>query len=129
MPTPAAVASARAARPLRPAAPAAPPADLRVLALLSALADEKRLRIVEILRGGERCVCQIQPALDVSQPLLSHHLRVLREAGVVRDRREGRWIHYALVPEAMEILRVWAGSAGGDAEGASGAVCAPPCRD
>ncbi len=104
------------------------PAD-RVLSLLSALADERRLRIVEILRDGERCVCQIQPALGISQPLLSHHLRVLREAGLVRDRRQGRWIHYALVPEAMEALRAWAATVGEDADTAAGGACATACRD
>jgi len=88
---------------------------VRVLALLQALADERRLRIVEILRGGERCVCEIQPTLGVSQPLLSHHLRVLREAGLVRDRRDGRWIHYALVPEALAEIERWLGRAEGDA--------------
>lgn len=101
----------------------------RTLALLSALADERRLRIVEILRDGERCVCQIQPALGISQPLLSHHLRVLRQAGLVRDRRQGRWIHYALVPEAMESLCLWAAAVGEDAATAGGAVCAAACQD
>lgn len=121
-------ASAAAPRPERLGAPS-PTTDARVLTLLSALADERRLRIVEILRDGERCVCQIQPALDISQPLLSHHLRVLREAGLVRDRRQGRWIHYALVPEAMEELRLWAAAVGEDADSAAGAVCAAACRD
>ncbi|NJD18994.1 MAG: metalloregulator ArsR/SmtB family transcription factor [Gemmatimonadetes bacterium] len=108
---------------------ALPSADTRVLTLLSALADEKRLRIVEILRGGERCVCHIQPALDISQPLLSHHLRVLREAGLVRDRRQGRWIHYALVPEVLGELGSWAGGVGRDAEATADEACAAACRD
>jgi len=105
------------------------PADPQVLALLLALADEKRIRIVEILRRGERCVCQIQPALGVSQPLLSHHLRVLREAGLVRDRRQGRWIHYALVSEALDDLRRWLGEVGENAEAAAGRACVAACPD
>ena len=74
----------------------------RVARQLRALADEKRLRIVEILRSGERCVCDLQDALDAGQSLLSFHLKTLREAELVRDRREGRWVYYALNPEALE---------------------------
>lgn len=68
----------------------------RLLELLHALADEKRIQIVSHLAGGERCVCELQDDLDAGQSLLSHHLRVLKEAGVVTDRREGRWVHYSL---------------------------------
>lgn len=83
------------------AAPAGVP-DARLLALLHALADGKRLRILRALTGGEACVCELQEALDMAQSLLSHHLRVLREAGLVQDRRDGRWIHYSLVRDALE---------------------------
>jgi ArsR family transcriptional regulator, arsenate/arsenite/antimonite-responsive transcriptional repressor len=76
----------------------------RVLALLKAAADEKRLRILTLLVGRERCVCELQRALGVGQSLLSFHLRVLREAGLVKDRREGRWVYYALDREAMGEL-------------------------
>ena len=61
-----------------------------------ALSDETRLAIVELLRGGERCVCDLQDALDAAQSRLSFHLKVLREAGLVRDRKEGRWSYYTL---------------------------------
>ncbi len=74
----------------------------RLARQLRALADEKRLRIVEILRSGERCVCDLQDALDAGQSLLSFHLKTLREAELVRDRREGRWVYYALNAEALE---------------------------
>jgi ArsR family transcriptional regulator len=69
-----------------------------------ALADEKRVRVLELLGEGERCVCELAEALDVSQPLLSFHLRTLREAGLISDRREGRWVYYSLVPEAIAKL-------------------------
>jgi ArsR family transcriptional regulator len=69
-----------------------------------ALADEKRVRILEILGSGERCVCDLAAELDVSQPLLSFHLRTLREAGLVSDRKEGRWVHYSGDPEALSEL-------------------------
>src|SRR5205807_5531861 len=56
-----------------------------------ALSDETRLKIIDLLRRGERCVCELTEALDVAQSLLSFHLRTLKDAGLVTDRREGRW--------------------------------------
>jgi ArsR family transcriptional regulator len=72
--------------------------------LFHALSDETRLAIVERLRGGERCVCDLTDLLDAAQSRLSFHLRVLREAGLVTDRREGRWVYYTLRPEAFMAL-------------------------
>jgi ArsR family transcriptional regulator len=65
-----------------------------VLAVFKALSDETRLRILKLLEGGELCVCDIVAALDTSQPRASFHLAALKEAGLICDRREGRWIHY-----------------------------------
>jgi len=84
--------------------PAAPAAELelaRTARLFHALSDETRLAVLEMLRGGECCVCELQDALDAAQSRLSFHLKVLKEAGLVRDRREGRWSYYALVPETL----------------------------
>ena len=78
--------------------------DPRLTERLQALSDEKRLRIIDALRAGERCVCQLTEGLGFGQSLLSHHLRVLREAGLVSDRKEGRWVHYSLVPGALQEL-------------------------
>jgi DNA-binding transcriptional ArsR family regulator len=69
-----------------------------------ALADEKRIRILELLGGGELCVCDLASALGLSQPLLSFHLRTLREAGLVGARKQGRWVHYSLIREAIETV-------------------------
>ena len=82
-------------------------APATVLGVFQALADENRLRIIEVLQGGEQCVCDLQASLDVGQSLLSHHLRVLREAGLVRARREGRWVHYALSDELLRTVEAW----------------------
>src|SRR5918993_26617 len=71
--------------------------------LFHALSDETRLAVLEMLRGGERCVCELQDALDAAQSRLSFHLKVLKEAGLVRDRKEGRWSYYALVPESLGV--------------------------
>ena len=73
----------------------------RAVALFHALSDPIRLSIVQLLRGGERCVCDLQDDLDTAQSKLSFHLRVLKEAGLVEDRREGRWSYYTIVPEAL----------------------------
>lgn len=67
-----------------------------------ALSDEKRLRILALLHTGEHCVCELTEALDLPQSLLSFHLRTLKNAGLVRDRREGRWVHYSLERSALE---------------------------
>ena len=73
----------------------------RASTLFHALSDETRLAILAMLRDGERCVCDLQDELDAAQSRLSFHLRVLHEAGLVRDRKEGRWSYYAVVPEAL----------------------------
>ena len=69
--------------------------------LFHALSDSTRLAILEMLRDGERCVCELQDSLDAAQSRLSFHLRVLREAGLVTDRRDGRWAYYSIVPAAL----------------------------
>jgi ArsR family transcriptional regulator len=66
------------------------------------LGDETRVRIVALLAHGELCVCHVQEALGLSQPNASRHLTVLKHAGVVRSRRVGTWIHYALAPQLDE---------------------------
>ena len=73
----------------------------RTVALFHALSDATRLAILEMLRDGERCVCDLQDELDAAQSRLSFHLKVLREAGLVTDRKEGRWSYYSIAPEAL----------------------------
>jgi ArsR family transcriptional regulator len=81
-------------------AASAPDVD-RAVSLFHALSDPIRLSIIEMLRSGERCVCDLQDDLDAAQSKLSFHLKVLKEAGLVTDRREGRWSYYTIVPEAL----------------------------
>lgn len=74
--------------------------------LLSALADPMRLRIVSMLaENGEICGCELEVPLGISQPTVSHHLSVLRQAGLVVGERRGRWVHYRLAPERLEEMR------------------------
>ena len=74
-----------------------------------ALSDETRLRIIDLLRSGERCVCDLTDALDAGQSRLSFHLKVLKDAKLVTDRREGRWAYYALAPDAFAQLEEFVG--------------------
>jgi len=67
-----------------------------LLQVFKALSDETRLRILKLLEHGELCVCDVVAALDIIQPKISFHLGVLREAGLVKDRRVGKWMHYCL---------------------------------
>jgi ArsR family transcriptional regulator len=66
---------------------------------LRALGDENRLRIVALMAHGELCVCHLENALGLSQPNVSRHLAILRQAGVVKTRREGNWIYYQLADQ------------------------------
>jgi ArsR family transcriptional regulator len=75
-----------------------------------ALSDPHRLRIIDRLRSGERCVCDLTDALDAGQSLLSFHLKTLRDAGLVTDRREGRWAYYTLNTEALSEIEEFVGS-------------------
>ena len=79
-------------------------ATSRTAALCHALSDETRVAIVEMLVDGERCVCELQDALDAAQSRLSFHLKVLKDAGLVADRREGRWSYYSLELDAFAEL-------------------------
>lgn len=75
-----------------------------------ALSDETRLAVLEMLRGGERCVCDLQDAVGAAQSRLSFHLKVLKDAGLVTDRREGRWSYYALDRARLEDAQVALGA-------------------
>jgi ArsR family transcriptional regulator len=72
--------------------------------LFHALADETRLDILDQLNDGERCVCELTDALQTGQSRLSFHLKVLKDAGLIHDRPEGRWIYYSLNSDSVEEL-------------------------
>ena len=72
--------------------------------LLRVLADENRLRILKVLTQQETCVCDIMAQLELPQPLASHHLGVLKRAGLVRDRQDAQWVYYSLDPERLAAL-------------------------
>jgi ArsR family transcriptional regulator len=81
----------------------------RMAAVAKALGDPIRLQLVDVLRkhAGKVCVCELTPLFDVGQPTVSHHLKVLRQAGIVDSERRGLWAYYYVVPKALEELTAW----------------------
>jgi len=75
--------------------------------LLRALSEPIRLQTIEALAGSERCVCELTEELGLAQSKLSFHLKVLKQAGLIAAREQGRWVYYSLQPEAIENLRAW----------------------
>jgi ArsR family transcriptional regulator len=74
-----------------------------------ALGDPVRLQLVDVLRkhAGKVCVCELVPLFDLSQPTVSHHLKVLRDAGIVGSERQGLWAYYYVIPETLKELSAW----------------------
>lgn len=77
---------------------------IKAALLFHALSDETRLELLDRLKQGEQCVCELTDALQTGQSRLSFHLRVLKEAGLIHDRPEGRWMYYSLNREGLENL-------------------------
>ena len=84
---------------------------IRMAQVAKALGDPVRLQLVDVLRkhAGKVCVCELVPLFDLSQPTVSHHLKVLRDAGIVGSERQGLWAYYFVIPDALKELSVWLG--------------------
>jgi len=82
---------------------------VRMATVAKALADPVRVQLVDVLRkhAGKVCVCELVPLFELSQPTISHHLKVLREAGLVDSERQGLWAYYYVIPERLEELSAW----------------------
>ncbi len=70
--------------------------------VFKAFCDEKRLVVLEMLQGGERCACELLEEMDISQSTLSHHMKILCESGIVTGRRDGKWMHYSISKAGAE---------------------------
>jgi ArsR family transcriptional regulator len=81
----------------------------RMAIVAKALGDPVRMQLVDVLRkhAGKVCVCELVPLFELSQPTISHHLKKLREAGVVGSERQGLWAYYYVNPDALEELNAW----------------------
>ena len=81
----------------------------RMAQIAKALADPVRVQLVDVLRkhAGKVCVCELVPLFSLSQPTVSHHLKVLRQAGIVGSEREGLWAYYYVIPDVLKELSGW----------------------
>jgi len=81
----------------------------RLATVAKALGDPIRLQLVDVLRkhAGKVCVCELVPLFDLSQPTVSHHLKKLREAGIVGSERQGLWAYYYVIPDSLEEFSAW----------------------
>ena len=75
--------------------------EKKVSTIFKALCDENRVRILALLKGGEKCACKLLEAMDIVQPTLSHHMKILCDSGLVVSRKEGKWMHYSLSREGF----------------------------
>ena len=74
-------------------------------AVFKALSDENRIRILKMLHSGEKCACKLLNELNISQPTLSHHMKILCDAGIVTGRKKGKWMHYSICCEGVRKIR------------------------
>ena len=79
--------------------------EKKMALVFKALSDENRIRILKLLRGGEKCACKLLEELSISQPTLSHHMKILCDSGLVTGRREGKWMHYSICCDGVMHLR------------------------
>ena len=77
--------------------------ERRVALIFKAFCDENRIRILKLLASGEKCACRLLEEIDITQPTLSHHMKILCDSGVVVGRKEGKWMHYSISPEGSAV--------------------------
>ncbi|MHB1485709.1 MAG: ArsR/SmtB family transcription factor [Saccharofermentanales bacterium] len=75
--------------------------------IFKALADETRLKILELLSGGELCACKILEQFDITQPTLSYHMKILSDSGLVEARRDGAWMRYTINPDRISAIQAY----------------------
>ena len=76
--------------------------EKRIASIFKAFCDENRIRIIKLLRSGEKCACKLLEEINVTQPTLSHHMKILCDAEIVVGRKEGKWTYYSFNPEGIE---------------------------
>ena len=85
---------------------------MKVVNICKALGDSNRLQIVQMLSDGEKCGCKLLEAFEITQPTLSHHMKILCECGLVNDRKEGKWHHYSINLDVWKQLSVFMNNIG-----------------
>ena len=79
--------------------------DKKIALIFKALGDENRIQILKLLHNGEKCACKLLDALNISQPTLSHHMKILCDSGIVTGRKEGKWMHYSISSEGVQVAQ------------------------
>lgn len=77
----------------------------KIATMFKAFCDENRLQILQLLQNGERCACNLLEEMQITQPTLSHHMKILCDAGVVSGRKEGKWMYYSISDEGMKNIK------------------------
>lgn len=78
----------------------------RTAVIFKAFCDENRIRILQLLSEGEKCACKLLEEMNITQPTLSHHMKILCDSGIVEGRKEGKWMHYSISKEGTEYARM-----------------------
>ena len=79
--------------------------EKRIALIFKAFCDENRIRILKLLQSGEKCACKMLEELNISQPTLSHHMKILCDSGIVAGRKEGKWMYYSISSEGVQAAR------------------------
>ena len=79
--------------------------EQELVCIFKALGDENRIRILKMLYSGEKCACKLLEELNISQPTLSHHLKILCDVGIITGRKEGKWTHYSICCDGVKSIR------------------------
>lgn len=77
----------------------------RTAVIFKAFCDENRIRILQLLQDGEKCACKLLEEMNITQPTLSHHMKILCDSGIVEGRKEGKWTHYSISKEGTEYAK------------------------
>lgn len=80
--------------------------EKKMALVFKALSDENRIRILKLLHDGEKCACKLLEELNISQPTLSHHMKILCDAGIVTGRKDGKWTHYSICCDGVKHIKV-----------------------
>ncbi len=78
--------------------------EKKIAGVFKALADENRIRVLKLLQSGEKCACVLLDDLHITQPTLSHHMKILCDSGIVTGRKDGKWMHYSISNEGAEVV-------------------------
>ena len=82
----------------------------RIAVIFKAFCDENRIKILQLLSDGEKCACKLLEEMQITQPTLSHHMKILCDSGIVEGRKEGKWMYYSISQEGVSSFREMIGS-------------------